>query len=70
MCGIGHRDELSTVFLDFVEMWIHRFSLVKASLEMTASSAGEMAQQLRALAVLPEDLGSIPSNHIAAQNCL
>jgi hypothetical protein len=25
---------------------------------------------LSALAVLPEDLGSIPSNHMAAHNCL
>ena len=32
--------------------------------------AGEMAQQLGALAVLPEDLGSIPSTHMAAHNCL
>lgn len=33
--------------------------------------AGEMmAQPLRALATLPEDLGSIPSTHITAHNCL
>jgi hypothetical protein len=32
--------------------------------------AGEMAQQLRALAALAEDLGSIPSTHTAAHNCL
>ena len=30
------------------------------------SRAGEMAQWLRALAALPEDLSSIPSNHMAA----
>jgi hypothetical protein len=29
-----------------------------------------MAQQLRALAALPEDLGLIPSTHIVAHNCL
>jgi hypothetical protein len=29
-----------------------------------------MAQCLRALAALPEDLGSIPSTHMAAHNCL
>ncbi|KRY94874.1 hypothetical protein T4B_12424 [Trichinella pseudospiralis] len=29
-----------------------------------------MAQRLRALAVLPKDLGSIPSTHMAAHNCL
>ena len=32
--------------------------------------AGEMAQQLRALAVLVEDQGSIPSTHMAVHNCL
>jgi hypothetical protein len=32
--------------------------------------AGEMAQQLRALAVLPEILSSIPSNHMVAHNHL
>ena len=29
-----------------------------------------MAQWLRALAALPEDLGSTPSNHMVAHNCL
>ena len=32
--------------------------------------AAEAAQQLRALAVLPEDPGSIPSIHMAAHSCL
>jgi hypothetical protein len=32
--------------------------------------AGEMAQQLRTLAALPEVLSSIPSNHMVAHNCL
>ena len=36
----------------------------------TNKGLGEMAQQLRALAALPEDLGSIPSTHTAAHNCL
>jgi hypothetical protein len=31
---------------------------------------GKMAQPLRALAVLPEDPGSIPSTHMAAHNHL
>jgi hypothetical protein len=31
---------------------------------------GEMAQQLRALTVLPEVLSSIPSNHMVAHNHL
>jgi hypothetical protein len=29
-----------------------------------------MAQQLRALAAIPEDLGSILSSHMVAHNCL
>ena len=32
--------------------------------------AREVAQWLRALTVLPEELGSIPSNHMVAHNCL
>jgi hypothetical protein len=32
--------------------------------------AGEMAQRLRALIVLPEVLSSIPSNHMVAHNHL
>jgi hypothetical protein len=32
--------------------------------------AGEMAQWLRALTVLPEVLSSIPSNHMVAHNHL
>jgi hypothetical protein len=31
---------------------------------------GEVAQQLRALAVLVEDMHSIPSTHMTADNCL
>ncbi|CAH6901579.1 Dclk2 [Phodopus roborovskii] len=31
---------------------------------------GEMAQWLRALAALPEDLGSVPSTHMATHSCL
>lgn len=40
------------------------------SLKFLNQRAGEMAQQLRALAVLPEDSGSIPSTHMAAHACL
>ena len=32
--------------------------------------AGEVAQWLRALSALPEDLNSIPSNHMVAHNHL
>ena len=31
---------------------------------------GEITQWLKALSGLPVDLGSIPSNHMAAHNCL
>jgi hypothetical protein len=34
------------------------------------SGAGEIAQQLETLTVLPEDPGSIPSTHIATHNHL
>jgi hypothetical protein len=36
----------------------------------SAVRAGEMTQRLRALAVLPEDSGSIPSTHMATHSCL
>jgi hypothetical protein len=34
------------------------------------SQAGEMAQRLRPLTILPEVLSSIPSNHMVAHNHL
>jgi hypothetical protein len=34
------------------------------------TGTAEMALQLRVLAVIPKDLGSIPSTHMAAPNCL
>jgi len=39
-------------------------------LRKAIKGAGEMAQQLRALTALPEDLSSIPSNHMVAHNHL
>jgi hypothetical protein len=39
-------------------------------LKTSMAEAGEMAQQLRALADLPEDQGSVPSKGTAAHNCL
>ena len=44
--------------------------LVRAVLKMFVYRAREMAQQLRALSALPKILGSIPSTHMAAHNCL
>jgi hypothetical protein len=37
---------------------------------ITLSRAGKMAQWLRALTSLPEDIDSIPNTHLAAHNCL
>jgi hypothetical protein len=37
---------------------------------MAKAWAGEMAQLLRALTVLPEVLSSIPNNHMVAHNHL
>ena len=38
--------------------------------KMSSIRAGEMAQQLRALAALPEDPDPIPSTHVVANNYL
>jgi len=38
--------------------------------EKVSKGAGENPQQLRALAALPEDPGSIPRTHMAADSCL
>ena len=47
-----------------------KFSAV-INLLKSSSGAAEMVQQLRALVVLPEDRGSVPStHHKAAHNCL
>lgn len=43
--------------------------LLFCSCSNTGSCAGEMAQWLRELAVLPEIQGLIPSNHMAAHHC-
>jgi hypothetical protein len=48
-------------------------SLIMASnfySKMSSSGAGEMAQWLRALTILPEVLSSIPSNHMMAYHHL
>jgi hypothetical protein len=45
----------------------HRFKLY---IRITYGGAGEMDQQLRALAALPEGLGSTPNTHMAAHSCL
>jgi hypothetical protein len=49
---------------------IHNSSKIsyEVAMKIILWGAGEMAQQLRALTALPEDLGSIPSTHMAAHN--
>ena len=42
----------------------------KGQLRSPVSGVGERAQQLRALAALPEILSSSPSNHMVAHNHL
>ena len=39
-------------------------------LKMGSIGAGEMAQWLKALTVLPEDLGSMTRIHMVSHNCL
>jgi len=54
-------------------MWIHMpYSQLNNCkvLEKVIFRAGEMAQWLRALAALSKDPSSIPSTHVAVQNCL
>jgi hypothetical protein len=52
--------ELVTLLLSVTKYWQ----------EANYKRAGEVAQQLRALTVLPEVLSSIPSNHMVAHNHL
>jgi hypothetical protein len=55
------------------EPWVGVLLLVsnmKRHLKRGKCGAREMAQQLRALAALPEVLSSIPSNHMVAHNHL
>ncbi|KAL6067512.1 hypothetical protein STEG23_018216 [Scotinomys teguina] len=77
---VGSFEMVSTL----IKIRKHGFAKADCSLDCTNHServftgfvfyniylAGEMAQQLRALTALPEDLGSIPSTHVAAHRCL
>ena len=47
-----------------------QLGLEKQQKDRKTTVAGKMAEQLGALAVLPEDPGSFPSTHMAALNCL
>jgi hypothetical protein len=52
----------------------HRVTLGRrrseSDIKTEGGGAGEMAQRLRALTILPEVLNSIPSNHMVAHNHL
>ena len=58
---MGKKTHLGLLFLHSMCTW-------KIHLLKEMGVAGKMAQQLRALAALPEVLGSIPSNHMVAHN--
>lgn len=45
-------------------------SLASVSYESGRGLGGELAQQLRALVVLLEDMGSVPSTYMVAHNLL
>jgi hypothetical protein len=56
-----------------VKCILHLYEYISASVFVpprVGEKAGEMAQCLRALAALAEDLGPIPSNHMVAHNYL
>ena len=77
MVGLGVLN-FTTSFLSFWNLLVSTcvfFSLVipyddKLLLIMISIGAGEMAQRLRALVVLSEDIDLIPSTHITAHNSL
>jgi hypothetical protein len=61
-----------TVIVPALPLFIYGFSplTLRRTLNKKIIGAGEMAWWLRTLAALLEDLGSIPSTHKAAHNCL
>jgi hypothetical protein len=48
----------------------HIYAQIKGKKKKGGGGSGDMAQQLRALAALPEVLSSIPSNHMVAHSHL
>ena len=64
--------EATVVYRANYKTELHRETLSEQKKEeryLVKNGPGEMAQWLRALAVLPKDLGSITSTHMAAHNC-
>ena len=56
-------------FVDCRAGIFHSQRQISVSSKICDSQAGETAQCLRALALLPEDPSSVPSTHIVANNC-
>lgn len=65
-----------TFYVSSENLWAFFFFFVfenvfkKWSMVMGINRDGEVAPQLRALAAVAEDLGSIPTTHVAVYNCL
>jgi hypothetical protein len=71
--GDGHQTDEKQGEGGFYTLWLgNHVSVVSIhyKINKTGEGAGEMAQQLGALTVLPEILSSIPSNHMVAHNHL
>ena len=65
-CPSVDKENMEKYLVEYYVTFNRPNSLIKNNM----CGPGEMAQQLRALAVLPEDLSSIPSNHMVAHNYL
>ena len=65
--GMALNKVFSEIYFRQTEKLKHKNSM---KLKESKPRAGEMAQGLRALAALPEDPGSIPSNHMPAHICM
>jgi hypothetical protein len=53
---------------NYTESW--QLNIRRQMVQLKSGLTIVKAQRLRTLAKLPEDLGSIPSTYMAAQNCL
>ena len=64
-------DRIAYVFLwaSALHVYLHVFPHIYTQTLKNKRGAGKMEQWLRALAILAEDLGSIPSTHMATNIC-
>lgn len=65
LCKHINKGIISENYIDFWQLNIKR-----KMVQLKSGLTGVNAERLRTLAELPEDLGSIPSIHMAAQNWL